>query len=173
MENKALSVVESLRFANHDFMNHLHLINMNLELGRVQETKEIIKQISEEYRSFSNFNKILLPKTVEWLYTFSWRFPAIQLTINSNITNPNYTQNDDEIVEYLEESIRHVYNGLDPYTEQNLTIGIVATNNQFKLQFHLIGKWDSNIKIPVNRSKLKVQTYEEINQSWKYELTSE
>jgi stage 0 sporulation protein B (sporulation initiation phosphotransferase) len=173
MEKKALTVVESLRFANHDFMNHLHLINMNLDLGQIQEIKNILNHISEKYRSYSNINNLLLPNTVEWLYTLGWRFPNIQLTINGLVTDSNYTQNDDEIVEYLEETIKHVYNGLDPYCEHQLLITIESIKNQFKLQFQLKGKWDSKLFQPKKMTNIKVQTYEETNNSWKYVLTSE
>lgn len=35
-----LTVSEALRFANHDYLNQFHLIQMNLDLGRVDEAKK-------------------------------------------------------------------------------------------------------------------------------------
>ncbi|KGR78650.1 Spo0B domain-containing protein [Ureibacillus manganicus] len=173
MKNKALTIVESLRYANHDFFNHLQLIHMNLELGRVEETKIMIKEISEAYKSFSTLNKLTLPKTVEWLYTFSFRFPAIYFTLNSSIEDTNNLQNDNEIVEYLEKAIQHVYDSLDPFVESQLAIDVHVKQDTFKLQFHLKGNWESNMTFPIELKKLKVKTYEKTQQSWKYELTSE
>ena len=40
MMEQSLTVREVLRYANHDFLNHLHLIKMNLDLGRIEEAKE-------------------------------------------------------------------------------------------------------------------------------------
>ncbi|CAM5217745.1 Stage 0 sporulation protein B (Sporulation initiation phosphotransferase) OS=Ureibacillus acetophenoni OX=614649 GN=SAMN05877842_102337 PE=4 SV=1 [Ureibacillus acetophenoni] len=170
---KALTVVESIRLANHDFLNHFQLIQLHLELGNVDEAKNIMKDISTKYKTYSSLNKLSLPKTVEWLYTCGWRFPAIQLSINCKATDSNYTQNDDEIVQYLEETLKHVYNDLDPFSEQNLLITIESAQNQFKLQFHLKGKWSSKSFQTVLMENIKVQTYEETQQSWKYELSSD
>lgn len=173
MENKTFTVVDTLRFANHDFLNHLQLINLNLELGRIEEAKGLIRDISENYKSYSILKMIPLPKTVEWLYTFNFRYPAIHLTINSSVEDVNRLQNDDEIVEYLDNTIKHVYNGLDPFLEHKLLIDIQIKQNNFKLQFQLTGKWETELAHPTKLTNIKVKTYEKTNQSWKYELTSE
>lgn len=171
MENKTLTVVDSLRFANHDFMNHLQLINLNLELGKIEEAKSLIREISEEYKSYSKLKMIPLPNTVEWLYTFSFQYPAIDLTINSSIDDANHLQNDDEIVEYLDSTIKQVYNGLDPFLEHKLSIDIQVKQDHVKIQFHLTGKWETELANPMKLTNVKVKTYEKTNQSWKYELT--
>ncbi|KGR90424.1 sporulation initiation phosphotransferase B [Rhizophagus irregularis] len=171
MKQQPLSIIQVLRYANHDFMNHLQVLNMNLELGRTEESKGIIKEISESYRTFSDLNKLNLPKTAEWLHTARWRFPSINIHLSCNIVDANETQNDEEIVEYLEKTIIHVYDSLDAYTEQHLFIQIESNKELFKLIFHLKGKWNADVFKHEKLTKLKVQTYEETNESWKYELT--
>ena len=47
MMEQPLTVNEVLRYANHDFLNQLHLIQMNFDLGRVEEAKMIINEISD------------------------------------------------------------------------------------------------------------------------------
>lgn len=40
MNNQSLTISEVLRFANHDYVNQLQLIRMNLDLGRIEESKK-------------------------------------------------------------------------------------------------------------------------------------
>ena len=173
MENNSFTLLKSLRFANHDFVNHLQLIHLYLEVGQIDEAKNCIKEISKDYKSLSILNKLSLPKTIEWIYLFRWRYPSIQLTINSYIEDVIYPQNDDEIVEYLEQTINSVYNGLDPYSEHHLLIEIKAIQKELLLHFHLEGKWETNVVNQIEKTNLKVKTIEMTQQSWKYELTSE
>ncbi|UZM98521.1 Spo0B domain-containing protein [Lysinibacillus sp. MHQ-1] len=51
MNNQSLTISEVLRFANHDFVNQLQLIRMNLDLGRVDESKELIQHFFRTVKS--------------------------------------------------------------------------------------------------------------------------
>lgn len=171
MMEQPLSITNVLRFANHDFVNHLHLIRMNLDLGNVEEAKKIIFNISEEYRQFSNMNQLHLPKTIEWLLTSRWRFPALQISIDSNVEKRVNADVDDALVQYLENTVIHVYDELDPFTEQNLNVKIQSDENKFKLEFNLQGLWNIG-EFQQNEGKnLDVQTIEETNTSWIYVLS--
>ncbi|MBD8026821.1 Spo0B domain-containing protein [Ureibacillus sp. Re31] len=172
MKTLSLSVNEVLRFANHDYMNQLQLIKMNLDLGRVEEAKKIIEQISEQCKTLSNINKLKLPKTVEWLQTIQWRYPAFQVTLKSNVTSPVDMKKDEQIVEYLEKTVIHVYDNLDPFTEHELTIQIESNESAFHLTFDLIGKWDTHL-FEHEVTHLNVQTYEQTTRQWKYALNIE
>ena len=173
MKTSTLSVNDVLRFANHDYMNQIQLLKMNLDLGRIQEAKSIIEKISEESKTLSNINKLKLPKTVEWLQTLQWRYQAFEITINSNVTVPVDMKNDEQIVEYLEKTVIHVYDTLDPFTEQQLDISIETDENQFTLLFDLKGKWEARFFNHEENNNLKVQTYEQTINEWKYALSIE
>lgn len=162
-----LSVNEILRYANHDFLNHLHLIGMNLDLGRVESAKEIIGQLSTECQMLSHINKIGIPNTIEWLGTLKWRYPAIQVTVTSNVIEALNEQFDLAIVQYLEETIIHVYDRLDAFTEQSLQIEIEGSANAFKFLFHLQGKWDAP-HFDKEIDGLHIEKIEETESSWKY-----
>ena len=173
MKTLTLSVNEILRFANHDYLNQLQLIKMNLDLGKIEEAKKIIEQISGHAKILSNINKLNLPKTVEWLQTIQWKFPIFQVTLNSDVMEAVDLKYDDQIVEYLEKTVIHVYDSLDPYTEQQLTIDI-KSRDSFQLIFELKGNWDVNCSfIQENVKNLKIETYVETNQHWKYALSLE
>lgn len=173
MKTLALSVNEIIRFANHDFMNQLQLIKMNLDLGNVDEAKAIIERASEQCKTVSNLNILKLPKTLEWLQTLHWRYPAFDLTLKSNVTVPVDMKKDEQIVEYLEKTVIHVYDRLDPYTEQQLFIKIDSDDNGFKLTFDLKGNWEQHLYSHQESTNLKVETYEQSNVSWRYVLSLE
>lgn len=170
MTSKPLSINEVIRYSNHDFLNHLQLIKMNLDLNRVEQSKQIIEQISEQCKVISNLNKLQLPKTIEWIQTFRWRFPSILFKLESNVTVPQDIQKDEELVECLEKTVLHVYDSLDPFTEQQLIIQIHSNENGFSLTFDLKGKWDAALFEQQQLSNFNVQTYEQSNELWKYVL---
>lgn len=167
---KNLSMSEVLRITNHDFLNELQIIKMYLDLERIEDAKRIIEEYSNRYKIFSNLNKLQWPKTFEWIQTFHFRYPAIELTLKSNVLIAQDMKKDAETVEYLEGAIQHVYQHLDPLIEQELILE-VESNEDFKLIFHLKGKWDVEPFSKQQLSYMKVETIEESMNSWRFVLT--
>lgn len=172
MTVKPLTINEVLRFANHDFLNQLHLIQMNLDLGRIQEAKAIINNVSEHCKMLSNVNKTKLTQTVEWLQTFAWRFPAIELSLESNVLHAVNAELDEQIVQYLEKTIIHVYDELDPFTEQKLEITIESNADFFQLTFHLRGSWETSQFFKEENNLLQINMIEATNESLNYVLSA-
>ncbi|MEK4627867.1 MAG: Spo0B domain-containing protein [Solibacillus sp.] len=162
-----LTVSEALRYANHDFLNHLHLIQMNLDLQRVDDAKKVIEQLSEHCKMLSNVNQLKLPQTVEWLQTVNWRYPALQMQMTSDVLASVNAKYDGAIVQYLENTIIHVYDVLDPYEEQQLQLDIEANGKDCQITFHLKGKWQQSCFL-TEQNIFNVETLEETNTSWKY-----
>ena len=164
-----LTLQEALRFSNHDLLNHLHLIRMNLDLNRVDEAKKIIDDIAESCKSYSMTNKLGLTKTALWLQTFKWQYPAITLQLHSDIHSPVAQTWDETIEQYLEKTIIHVYDNLDPFEEQTLKIHIASTEEGFSMDVHLAGHWEAEaLKIDSN---LHVQWHEWSNRSCRFEIS--
>lgn len=163
-----LSIINVLRYANHDFVNHLHLIRMNLDLGRVDEAVGIINKVSDDYRILSSINHLQVPITVEWLQTCRWRFPAVHISLQSDVREPIAHDLDEVLAQYLEKTVMHVYNCLDPFTEQQLDIAIASDKKMFTLKFDLKGQWDTIKFQDTEIKKLHVQTITETNCSWCY-----
>lgn len=167
---KSLTVSEALRFANHDFLNELHLIQMYLDLQHVDEAKRLIQTIAEQSKMLSNVNKLGLPMTIEWLQTVSWRYPAWQVTLNSNVQQAVNEALDAEIVQYLENTVIQLHQVLDPYTEQVLKITLESDAERFLLHVHFVGQWEAT---QLNKeTKLTVQTIEETTSSWHFILSA-
>ncbi|WP_342472277.1 Spo0B domain-containing protein [Metasolibacillus sp. FSL H7-0170] len=172
MTTKLLTVNEVLRFANHDFLNQLNLISMNLDLQRIEEAKQIIKNISDNSKKLSNMNKLQLPQTLEWLQTFTWRFPAIDLKLHSDVQQAvNQPQLDEKLAQYLENTVIHIYDGLDAYAEHQLQITTKSDASQFQLIFHLTGNW-SEMPIVKETEHMCIDMIEVTNHSLHYVLSA-
>ena len=171
---KTLTVNEALRFANHDFLNQLQLIKMNLDLGRTDSAKNAVEESAEQSKTFFNINKLGLPKTIEWIHTLGWRYPSFHVTIQSIVEHEVDSTLDDAISNYLEQSILHIYPSLDPFTEQNLSLQLYSTEQQFEIVFHAKGHWNEKevFKQPLT-SKLTIEDEQYSEQEWQYVISSQ
>lgn len=142
MYERSLTVGEALRFANHDFLNQLQLISMHLQMGNVDGAFQSIKEFQMKVSQTSKISKMQLPKTAEWLLTASWRFPALKLNIINECSKEADSQIDETIASYLEHTVIHVYNELDPFSDQQCTISMID-NPACQLDVHLQGKWNA------------------------------
>lgn len=164
---QSLTVKDVLRFANHDFLNHLHLIKMNLDLGRIEEAKELINEISEQCQNFSGIGKIGLPKTVEFLQTLKWRYPEFHITLSSDIAEALEEQWDELIVQYLEETIIHVHKRLDVFSEQYMTIDVISAADAWKVTVHFTGHFTEIPHFHTETDACYMETLEQTEVSFK------
>ena len=168
MMEQSLTVREVLRYANHDFLNHLHLIKMNLDLGRVEEAKALINEISVQCKDFSALNKISLPKTIEFLQTLKWRYPEFQMMISSNVREALNGQWDEQIVQYLEKTIIHMHDRLDAFSEQQLQINVTGAADEFEITVHFTGHFDEITHFNNESDAFHIETLEQTATSWKF-----
>ena len=164
---QSLTVKDVLRFTNHDFLNHLHLIKMNLDLGRIEEAKELINEISEQCRSFSGIGKIGLPKTVEFLQTLKWRYPEFQVALSSDIAEALEEQWDELLVRYLEDTVIHVHERLDAFSEQYMAIDVTGAADQWKMTVHFTGRFTEIPHFHTETDACYVETLEQTAVSFK------
>ena len=168
MVEQSLTIREVLRYANHDFLNHLHIIKMNLDLGRIEEAKALIGEIAIQCKNSSSLNKIGLPKTIEFLQTLKWRHPEFQTVLSSNVREAFNEQWDEHIVQYLEKTIIHMYNRLDVFSEQHLQIDIVGAADEFKITVHFTGQFDKAPDFNKQSDAFHIETLEQTTTSWKF-----
>ncbi|GLC88442.1 Spo0B domain-containing protein [Lysinibacillus piscis] len=172
MNNQSLAISEVLRFANHDYVNQLQLIRMNLDLGRVEHSKELITQYCEQLRVCSTLNHLRLPQTVEWLQTARWRYPSFTWNVYCDGAKPVVNVIDEEVVNFLNKTVSHVYDTLDPFTEQTLELDVRADDEHFILTFTLTGLWSADAFTEEGLTQCSVQTIEQTNSSWRFRLSA-
>ncbi|AYC29738.1 Spo0B domain-containing protein [Paenisporosarcina cavernae] len=165
---KRLTVNEALRFAKHDFLNQLQLIQMNLDLGRVDEAKRIISTYTKSSQEAVSLKKLGLPVLLEWFQTVNWRFPAFDFAFEMTITHPIEESHDQPFVSFFESILQQMNNVIDPYTEQKVTFQLVQHNASFTVNVIFEGKWEQWTETPFEckdcqiRQKLDGFTYREI-----------
>ncbi|MFJ3386482.1 MULTISPECIES: Spo0B domain-containing protein [unclassified Lysinibacillus] len=172
MNNQSLTISEVLRFANHDYVNQLQLIRMNLDLGRIDESKKLIKEYSEQLQVFSILNRLQLPQTIEWLQTAGWRYPSLPMKLSGEIKKPVTNTIDLEVVDYLNKTVMHVYDTLDPFTEQSFVLDVRVDDHTFAVTFTLNGLWSAEAFTEKGLKQFDIQTVEETNTSWIYVLSA-
>ncbi|MFY0517401.1 Spo0B domain-containing protein [Lysinibacillus sphaericus] len=172
MNSQSLTISEVLRFANHDYVNQLQLIRMNLDLGRIDESKKLIQNFSEQLRVLSSINRLQLPQTMEWLQTANWCYPSLPMKISGEINKPVTNNIDAAVVEYLNKTVMHVYDTLDPFTEQSLAIDVRVDAHTFAVTFTLNGRWSADAFTEKGLKQFDIQTVEETNTSWIYVLSA-
>ena len=168
MTDSKLTVTEALRYANHDFLNHLHLIKMNLDLGRIEEAKTLINEISLQCKDFSALNKIGLSQTIEYLQTLKWRYPEFQMMLSSNVREALNEQWDERIVQYLEKTIIHMYDRLDAFSEQQLQIDVAGVADEFEITVHFTGQFNETPHFNKESDAFHIETLEQTATSWKF-----
>lgn len=169
---KEMSIPDVIRHMNHDFLNKLNLIQMYMELGKIDECKNVIHKFSRESKILSNIHQIKCPKLIKWIDTFSFCYPTIQLELESNVNCPIPVEFDERLANYLQQTILHVYENFDPFEEQHLTLFVESKENDFQITFDLKGKWDAPAFQINQEFGLVIETVEEANQSWKYIIRS-
>lgn len=168
MMEQSLTIREVLRYANHDFLNHLHVIKMNLDLGRIEEAKALIDEIAIQCKDCSALNKIGLPKTIEFLQTLKWRHPEFHTVLSSNVREALNEQWDEQIVQYLEKTIIHMYDRLDVFSEQQLQIDVAGATDEFEITVHFTGQFDKAPDFNKELDAFHIKTLEQTTTSWKF-----
>lgn len=150
MERKKLTVNETLRFANHDFLNDLQIISMNLQLGKVEEALQWIRRLSEQSQKSSMLHKLPLPLTIEWLLTAKWRYPEFHFSISCHCDQIEkvalHDNVDMQLATYLEETIMQLQKSIDPIQEQYVDLQFVFANT-LQLQCVVKGKWEETFHL--------------------------
>lgn len=140
MDDKEITINNVLRHSMHDFLNSLHLIQMNLDMGRIEEAKKLISNYSSKCNQFFDMNNVGLSKTNEWLQTFSMRYNKMTLVVQTSLLSSGLDKYDAVLREYLECFLQSIYPNLRGYQEQLFKVHI-STDEQLEIQLEVQGNW--------------------------------
>lgn len=171
MTDQPLSVNEVLRYMNHDFLNQLQLIKMNLALDNVERANEVIMDIAQSCNDFFVINGLHAERLVEWLHTCDWRFPALKIMIDCEQCETIPLSWDVAIRDYLEATLQHIANHSDALVEQNCQIKIISTKDHFTLLVEIKGRWTAEYKqIPIDSNELVAEVESYSHSLWRYSV---
>lgn len=142
METKELTLNEVLRHSMHDYLNNLHLIQMNLDMGRQDEAKDLIRKYSLKCKQFFDINNTGLISTNEWLQTFSLVYNKVSLEVQTSLHSKGAEAYDALLKSFLQAFIQSIYTNLEGYDEQLLHVHIL-TNEFLEVQVNFTGNWSS------------------------------
>ena len=140
MNPKNISINEVLRHSMHDFLNHMHLIQMNLDIGRPEEAKQLIHRYSKKCAQFFDLNNLGLLKTNEWLQTFPITYGQMTLEIQTSVSKRGLEMFDYELENILDCFVRTIYPKLQGYQEQILKVHI-HSNELLEVIIEVNGDW--------------------------------
>lgn len=142
MDPKLITINNVLRHSMHDFLNNLHIIQMNLDMGRYEEAKNLIGKYSQKCAQFFDVNNIGLYNTNEWLQTFSLAYNKVSLEVQTTLHKRGAEKYDAPLKDYLERFIEVIYPLLKGYQEQVLRVHLVS-NDKLEVQVELEGNWST------------------------------
>ncbi|MER2262258.1 MAG: Spo0B domain-containing protein [Psychrobacillus sp.] len=126
MNPKNITINEVLRHSMHDFLNNMHLIQMNLDMGRPEEAKQLIHRYSQKCAQFFDLNNLGLLKTNEWLQTFPITYSQMTLEIQTSMAKRGLEMFDYELESILDRFVQAIYPKLQGYQEQILKVHILS-----------------------------------------------
>lgn len=165
MNPKKISINEVLRHSMHDFLNNMHLIQMNLDMGRPEEAKQLIHMYSQKCAQFFDLNNTGLLKTNEWLQTFPITYSQMTLEIHTSMSKRGLEMYDYELEGILDRFLQTIYPKLQGYQEQILKVHI-NSNEILEVIIEVHGDWSSYSWIEY--SKHELFTMERLNNTVGY-----
>lgn len=140
MDEKEITINRVLRHSMHDFLNNLHLIQMNLDMGKHDEAKNLIRSYSLKCNQFFDLNNAGLYKTNEWLQTFSMRYNKMTLVVQTSLLSRGAEKYDALLRDYLDHILQSIYPNLRGYQEQLFKVNII-TDEILEIQIDIHGDW--------------------------------
>ena len=140
MEQKEITLNEILRHSMHDFLNNMHLIQMNLDMGRQEEAKNLIHLYSQKCSQFFDINNMGLLKTNEWIQTFPMKYNHMTLEVQTSLLRHGAEKFDAALWEYLDRFVQSIYPKLRGYQEQLLKVHI-KSDELLEILVEVNGDW--------------------------------
>ncbi|WP_342598496.1 Spo0B domain-containing protein [Psychrobacillus sp. FSL H8-0483] len=140
MSHKPITINEILRHSMHDFLNQMHLIQMNLDMGRQEEAKNLIHMYSQKCNQFFDINNAGLLKTNEWLQTFTMKYNHMTLDVQTSLLKRGAEKYDVALRDYLDRFVQSVYPNLRGYQEQLLKVHI-NSDELLEIFIEITGDW--------------------------------
>lgn len=143
MDHNEITLNEVLRHTMHDFLNNMHILQMNLDMGKPEEARALIQKYSQKCNQFFDINNIGLYKTNEWLQTFGIKYNQLTLDVQTSLLNRKAEKYDDALKDYLNRFVQAIYPHFRGYQEQLLKVHIIS-DEFLEILIDIRGDWSNN-----------------------------
>ncbi|MCZ8534990.1 Spo0B domain-containing protein [Psychrobacillus psychrodurans] len=143
MDHNEITLNEVLRHTMHDFLNNMHILQMNIDMGKPEEARALIQKYSQKCNQFFDINNIGLYKTNEWLQTFGIKYNQLTLDVQTSLLNRKAEKYDDALKDYLNRFVQAIYPHFRGYQEQLLKVHIIS-DEFLEILIDIRGDWSNN-----------------------------
>jgi stage 0 sporulation protein B (sporulation initiation phosphotransferase) len=139
MINKKWNKVELLRHVRHDWLNKLQLIKGNIDLNKIDRTKEIISEIVIETQNETKLSNLNFPNFTLLLLTHNWEQHSFQIEFEV-INDIKCKEIDDNwLTEWVSMFFSQINEALKPFADNHLSLTIEPQEQGIRFFFDFCG----------------------------------
>lgn len=131
---------ELLRSFNHDMLNRLQVMQMNLDLGRTEEVRRLIQDYSLRCQHFFQLNNVGFKQANNWLETVHIRRPELKTTYEVTGTEKATDLEDAELTQMFQSFIHEIEDRFTDYHDQLMHVTFVM-QRPLCIHVHFVGNW--------------------------------
>ncbi|WP_338470388.1 Spo0B C-terminal domain-containing protein [Niallia sp. XMNu-256] len=139
MINRDWTKVDLLRHVRHDWLNKLQLIKGNLDLNKIDRTKEIISEIVIQAQNETKLSNLNFPNLTLLLLTHNWEPHSFQIEFEV-LNHMKCNELDDQMVtEWIRQFFLQLDDALKPFGENHLSLTLEPQEQGIRFFFDFCG----------------------------------
>lgn len=139
MIKKDWTNVELLRHVRHDWLNKIQLIKGNLDLNRIDRTKEIISEIVIQAQNETKLTNLNFPNLTLLLLTHNWEQHSFQIEFEV-LDHMKYRDIDDQwVTQWISQFFLQLDDSLKPYEDNQLSLTLDPQEQGIRFFFDFCG----------------------------------
>jgi len=138
--NEQLEINKVLRAFNHDTLNRLQVMQMNLDLGRTEEVRRLIENYSLRCQYFFKLNNAGFKQSNNWLETIHMYHPELKTTYEVKGDLKATESQDREMVEVFQTFVRQMKQRFTGYHDQLMHVSF-DMEKPMEICIQFVGNW--------------------------------
>jgi len=136
---KIWGIVELLRHARHDWLNKIQLIKGNIELGKIDDVKDIIDAMIMEAQNEAELSNLQIPKMAGLLLTSKWsNYPFVfDYEILHAVKGCNSL--DEKMYNWTVEFVEVLCQAVEPFASNELKLSIFQSKETMRFTIDFEG----------------------------------
>ncbi len=139
MIKKDWTKVDLLRHVRHDWLNKLQLIKGNLDLNKIDRTKEIISEIVIQAQNETKLSNLNFPNLTLLLLTHNWEPHSFQIEFEV-LNQMKCNEMDDQwLTEWISTFFVQLDDALKPFADNHLSLTLEPQEQGIRFFFDFCG----------------------------------
>lgn len=135
-----IEINDLLRTINHDALNRLQVMQMNLDLGRTEEVRRLIEEYSLRCQHFFRLNNVGFKKTNNWLETIHMHHPELKATYEVVGNRKATVEQDEEMVFMFQAFTAQMKERFIGYHDQLMHV-VFSMDTPLHISIQFVGNW--------------------------------